>query len=120
MTTPLFSISLAALLSTASLLTILFRVSPLSAPVQAIPAFFISLFLSLSTVMTLLAFACWTHMPFLHSTEHKQLSTALREGTLFAVCVSILLVLHLVGVLSIWVALLTVAVFVLVELAMLS
>ncbi|OGJ54647.1 hypothetical protein A3D11_01025 [Candidatus Peribacteria bacterium RIFCSPHIGHO2_02_FULL_49_16] len=120
MTTPLFSIALAALLSTLSLLSILFRVSPLSSPIQAIPAFYVSLFLSVSTVMTLLALACWMYLPFLKDTKRTKLSIALREGILFGLCSTTLFILLLLNVLNIWVGLLTGVVFVLIEVAMLS
>ncbi len=118
MTSLLFAISLSAILSTASLLVVVLRVSPLTAPAYAIPAFFISLFLCLSSVGTLLFYGLWRALP-LHSWDVGQaLGISVREGIFLGVAAIIILLFHLLGLLTWWIGLMIVGVFVLLELAM--
>jgi len=56
MTTLLYSIIVAAMLSVTSLIAVLLRVSPLSSPAQALPAFFASVFLSIASISTILLY----------------------------------------------------------------
>lgn len=118
MTSLLFGISVSALLSVTSLLVVLFRVSPLSAPGQAIPAFFVSLFLSVASVGTLLFLTIWKFVP-IHSWDlAKMISVSLRQGILLGLGTVVLVLFHLLGILTWWVAVLIYGVFVLVELAL--
>ncbi len=118
MTSLLFGICLSALLSITSLLVVLFRVSPLLAPSYAIPAFFVSLFLSVSSVGTLLFYALWRVVP-LHSWDLGQiLGISIRQGVFLGLSTVILLLFHLLGLLTWWIAVMIFGVFVLVELAL--
>lgn len=118
MTSLLFGIILSALLSTTSLLAVLFRVSPLSAPAQALPAFFASLFLSMSSIGALLFYALWRTVPFHTWDTGKILSVSLREGVFLGLGSVFLLVFHLLGLLTWWIAVLIYTVFLLIELAL--
>ena len=118
MTSLLFAISLSALLSTTSLLVVLFRVSPLTAPLYAIPAFFISLFLAISSIGTLLFYAIWRMVP-LHSWDLGQvLGISLRQGVFLGFATCVLVLFHILSLLTWWIAIMIYAVFVLVELAL--
>ena len=118
MTSLLFGISLSALLSTTSLLVVLFRVSPLTAPGYAIPAFFISLFLAVSSVGTLLCYTLWRFVP-LHSWDLGQiLGISVRQGIFLGAGTVILVLFHLLGLLTWWIAIMIYGVFVLIELAL--
>ncbi len=114
----LFGISLAALLSFTSLLVILFRVSPLSAPAQALPAFFASLCLTIATIGTLLFFGLWKIVPLHTWDAGKLLSIAFRQGIFLAIAMTLLVFLHIAGLFSWWIGVLVCLVFILVELAM--
>lgn len=114
----LFGIILSALFSVTSLLAVLFRVSPLLAPAQAVPAFFLSLFLSVATVGSLAFYGIW-HVVTIHSWDTgTMLSVSLRQGAFLATGTVILLLFHLLGVLNWWIAIMIYAVFVLIELAL--
>lgn len=117
MTSLLFAIIASALLSLTSLLVVLLRVSPLSSPGQAIPSFFGSVFLSVSSVMTLLLYLLWKVLPYHTWDMGKLLSVSLRQGIFLGLGTVILLLFHLLGLLTWWIAILIYAVFVFVELA---
>jgi hypothetical protein len=118
MTSLLFGISLSALLSTTSLLIVVFRVSPLTAPGYAIPAFFISLFLSISSLGALLFFALWRVVP-LHSWDLGQvLGISVRQGVFLGLATAIVVLFHLLSLLTWWIALMIYGVFILIELAL--
>ncbi len=118
MNTLLSSIIAAALLSTTSLLTVWLRVSPISAPEQALPVFFLSVFLSVSSIATLILIGVWRTLP-VHSWDFgKQLSVSLREGLFVGTTVIIILLFHLLGILTWWIAILVALIFLLVELAL--
>ena len=114
----LFGICLSALLSTTSLLIVLLRISPLMAPVQAIPAFFVSLFLTVSTVMSLLFIVLWKLVPWHAWDMGKILSTSIRQGVFFGAATMILVIFHLVELLNWWIVLMIFGVFLLIELAL--
>ena len=119
MSTLVFGISLAALLSTTSLLIVLFRVSPLLAPTQAVFAFFLSIFMSVTTVGTLLFMALWKYVPQHHTWDTGKLtSISLRQGIFFGSATTILLLFHLLGLLTWWIGVMIYGVFVLVEMAL--
>lgn len=118
MTSLLFGLSLASLLSITSLVIILLRVSPLTAPTQAIPAFFLSLFLSVGTVGSLLFLALWKWLPTHSWDAGKVMSIALRQGIFLALAVVILVLFHLWELLTWWIAILIFLVFGLIELAL--
>lgn len=118
MTSLLFGICLSALLSTTSLLVVIFRVSPLTAPTYALPAFFVSLFLAVSSVATLLCYILWRLVP-LHSWDLGQiLGISVRQGIFLGTGTVILVIFHLLGLLTWWIAVMIYAVFVLIELAL--
>ncbi len=114
----IFGISLAALLSTTSLFIVLFRISPLLAPEQAVPAFFISVFLSVSSVVSLIFMAIWKYVPHHNWDLGKLTSISLRQGIFAGSATEIVLLFHVLGLLNWWIAVLIFSVFVLVELAM--
>ena len=118
MSSLLFGIILPALFSVTSLLVVLLRVSPLLSPVQALPAFFLSLFLSISTVTTLLLLAVWKLVPIHSWDTGKLMSISLRQGILLASATIILVVFHLLGLLNWWIAVMIYATFLLIELAL--
>lgn len=114
----LFGISLSALLSTTSLLIVLLRVSPLTAPKQALPAFFVSTFLTVTTVSTLILLLIWRRVPDHTWDTGKMMSVCIREGTFLGVAVLITLLFHILGLLTWWIAILIFLVFILIELAL--
>jgi hypothetical protein len=118
MTSLLFGTTLAALLSLTSLLTVLFRVSPLLAPVQAIPAFLMSILLTITTWGTLAFFMIWKRVSPQSIHEGPLLSIALREGVFLGLGTTAVMVFHILDLLNIWIAILIYMVFLLVELAM--
>lgn len=118
MTSLLFGISLSALLSVTSLLVVLFRVSPLSSPAYALPAFFISVLLSVSSLGALAFYGLWTILPIHAWDSAKLLAVSLRQGILLGCTVVLILLFHLLQILTWWIALLLIAVFVLIELAL--
>ena len=118
MTTLLFSIITATLLSVTSFLVVLFRVSPLTSPGQALPAFFASVFLSIASVSTLLLFALWRKFPLHARNEGKILSISLRQGMLLGTAAMVIILFHLLGILTWWIGTMIFAVFFLIELAL--
>lgn len=118
MTSLLYSIIVAALLSFTSLIAVLLRVSPLLSPMQALPAFFVSIFLSIATTMTIALYFLWKWFPFHAWDEGKILGIALRQGLLLACATSILILFLLLGILNWWIGVLIYVVFLLVELAL--
>lgn len=118
MTSLLFGLSLAAILSITSLVIILLKVSPLTVPGQAIPAFFLSLFLSIATVGSLLFLALWRWLPTHSWDSGRIMSVAIRQGVFLALAVVILVLFHLWELLTWWIAILIFLVFGLIELAL--
>lgn len=118
MTTLFFSIATAAVLSITSLLVVIFRVSPLLSPGYALPAFFLSVFLTVVSVSTLALFFLWKWFPIHAWDEGKILGISLRQG-IFLGCATVVLLLFLVlGLLTWWIAVLIYTVFALVEIAL--
>lgn len=118
MTSLLFSLSLSALLSVTSLLVVLFRVSPLQAPSQALPAFFLSLLLSVSSIGMLVAYLLWKRFGPSTKSDILIFRIAFREGVFLALLILLILSLLLFQILTWWIALLVLTVFVLVEVAL--
>lgn len=118
MTSLLFGLWLSALLSFTSLLVILFRVSPLGAPLQALPAFFLSLLLSVSSIGMLVTYLFWKRFGSIGKSDATISRIAFREGAFLALLTLLLLSLLLFQILTWWIALLVLSVFVLVEVAL--
>ncbi len=118
MNTLVFGISLASLLSTTSLLIVLFRVSPLLAPLQAVLALLGSVLLSVSTVATLLFIALWKNVPHHTWDTGKLTSIALRQGVFLGIATTIVLLFLVLQLLQWWVMVMIYGVFVLLELAL--
>lgn len=118
MTTLLYSIIVAAMLSVTSLIAVLLRVSPLSSPAQALPAFFASVFLSIASVATIGLYYLWKWFPFHAWDDGKILGISLREGIFLGLATVILILFHLLGILTWWIGILIYLVFVLTELAL--
>lgn len=118
MTSLLFGISLAALLSLTSLLIVLLRVSPLLAPVHALVAFFLSVFMTVTTVSCLLFIAFWKKLPGHTWDTGKITSISLRQGIFLGTATTILLLFALLELLTWWISLLIYGVFILLEMAL--
>lgn len=118
MSSILFGLIVAAMLSVSSLVAILLRVSPLTAPYQAIPAFFLSLFLSAVTLGALLMLSVWRNTPHHTWDMGKVTSISIREGVFLGLATVILLIFHLLQLLNWWIAILIYLFFILVELAL--
>ena len=118
MTSLFFSIAAAAVLSVTSLIAVLLRVSPLTSPGQALPAFFASVFLSVVTVSTLILFFLWRWFPLHTWDEGKILGISLRQGTLLGLATVVLILFHLLGILTWWIGILIYLVFLLIEMAL--
>ncbi len=118
MTSLLFSIILAAMLSVTSLIVVVLRVSPLTSPGQALPAFFASILLAVAATATILLYVLWKWFPLHAWDEGKILSISLRQGIFLGLGTIILIFFHLLGVLTWWIGILIYVVFLLIELAM--
>lgn len=118
MNTLVFGLSLAALFSTTSLLIVLLRVSPLLAPTQAVLAFFLSVFMSVTTVSTLCFIGIWHRMPNLTWDTGRLTSISLRQGIFLGSATAIMLLFHLLQLLTWWITILIYGVFLLVEMAL--
>ena len=118
MSSLVFAIAVSALLSLTSLFVVLFRVSPLTSPLYALPAFIAALFLSVSTVAALVFLVLWKLIP-LHAWDGgKILGISVRQGILLGLATVLLVVFHLLGALTWWIGALIYLVFVLVEVAL--
>ncbi|MBI3336186.1 hypothetical protein HYZ98_01305 [Candidatus Peregrinibacteria bacterium] len=114
----LLTLLVASLVSIVSFLTVLFRISPLLTPYQAIPAFLVSLFLASSSTGTLLLSLLWKALPVHTWDEGRILSISLRQGLLLASAISIVALFQILQLLTWWSAILIVIVFLLIELAL--
>ncbi len=118
MNTLLFGIILSALFSATSLLVVLLRVSPITAPAQAVPAFFLSLFLTITTVGALVFIAIWKIFTVHTWDMGKLTSIALRQGIILGICSTTLVLFFKLNLLNWWIGGLIVGVGVLVEAAL--
>ena len=118
MTSLIFGLSIAALLSGTSLVIILLRVSPLTAPAQAVPSFFLSLFLTVGIASSLLLMFVWRMIPVHTWDTGRIVSVSLRQGLFLALITVILVGFHLLELLTWWIAIFIILVFVLIELAL--
>lgn len=120
MTSILARIAIAALLSLTSLIVIVFRVSPLSAPGLAVPFFFLTLFLTVATFGTLIFYVVWSRLSMEGMDAGRKLSISLREGLMLAGATVLLFLFLLLGILTWWIGLLIYLIFFLIEMALLS
>jgi hypothetical protein len=118
MTSLLFGICLSALLSITSFLVVIFRVSPLSSAAYAIPAFLLSALLAVSSLGALGFYALWNVWPLHTWDTGKLLSVALRQGVFLGCAVTLILGILMLQILTWWIALLILMVFVLIEAAL--
>lgn len=118
MTSLLFGISLSALLSTTSLFIVIFRVSPLTSPLYAIPAFLISMLLAVSSLGALGFYALWNTLPIHTWDTGKLLAVSLRQGAFLGCAVTLMLGILMLQILTWWIALLILTVFILIEAAL--
>lgn len=114
----IFGISLSAILSSLSFLVVLLRVSPLSAPTYALPSFFMTFFLMVCSVSTLIYIGIWHFVPHHSWDTGKLTSISLREGIFTGLGLCILLFFLLFQLATWWICLLVAAVFVSIELAL--
>ena len=114
----LFALFIASLVSITSLLTVLFRISPLTTPNQAIPALLVSIFLASSSTGTLLLSIFWKALPIHTWDEGRILSISLRQGMLLASSVTIVAAFQILQLLTWWSVILILFVFFLIELAL--
>jgi hypothetical protein len=75
-------------------------------------------FLSIVSISTLLLFYMWRWFPLHTWDEGKILSIALRQGIFLGLATLVLIMFHLFGLLTWWIALLIYVVFLLIEIAM--
>lgn len=120
MTHLLLRIAIAGILSLTSLIVILFRVSPLSAPVLAVPFFFLTMLLTVASFGTLLFYAVWSWLSMEGMDSGRTLSVSLREGLMLGGATVLLLLFLLLGILTWWIGLLIYLIFFLIEMALLS
>ena len=118
MTPLLLRIAAAAFLSLTSLIVILFRVSPLSSPGLAVPFFFLTLFLAISSITSLLCYAAWSAVAVEGMDAGRKISVSLREGLFLGAATVLLFVFQILGILTWWIGGLIYLVFVLVEVAL--
>ncbi len=112
-----FGIALSAALSVTSLLIVLLRVSPLTAPAQALPAFFVSSFLAVTTGGALLLILLWRVLPIHLWDTGKITAIGLRQGLLLGLATTVVLLFLVLRLLNWWITLLIFGVFLLIELA---
>lgn len=120
MTSILARIAVAAVLSLTSLIVILFRVSPLSAPALAVPFFFLTIFLTVSSFGTLFCYTVWSRLSMEGMDSGRKLSISLREGLLMGGATILLFLFLLLEILTWWIGLLIYLIFFLIEMALLS
>ena len=118
MTPLLLRIAAAGFLSLASLLVILFRVSPLASPGLAVPFFFLTLFLSCASIGTLMCYGAWNTVAVEGMDAGRKISVSLREGLFFAAATTFVFIFQIFGILTSWIGGLIYLVFVLVEVAL--
>lgn len=118
MTSLLLTLFIASLVSVTSFLTVLFRISPLTTPHQAIPAFLVSLFLATGTTGTLLLSLLWRSLPVHHWDEGRIIGVSLRQGLLSASAITSIALFQLLTLLTWWSVILIFLVFFLIELAL--
>ncbi len=111
-------IGAAFLLSLSSLLVILFRVSPITSPEMAIPAFFISFFVMIATGATMIVYSLWHRMSIEGMDLGSKMNIALRESLFIASACCILVLFQMLGILTWWIGLLICLIFLLIELAL--
>ena len=120
MTPILLRIGIAALLSVTSLFVVLMRVSPLTSPAIALSLFFITIFLSVSSLTTLGLYGLWCSVPIEGMDAGRKITVALREGLFLGTATALLFLFQILGILNWWVAVLIYAVFLFIELALQS
>lgn len=118
MTPLLLRIAAAAFLSLSSLIVILFRVSPLSSPGLAVPFFFLTLFLSVACIGTLVFYAIWSNIPVEGMDAGCKISVSLREGLFIAIATVVLFIFQILGILTWWIAGLIYLMFMFIEVAL--
>jgi hypothetical protein len=118
MTPLLLRIAIAAFLSLASLVVVLFRVSPLAAPTIAIPFFILTIFLTVASFGTLAFYFLWKSLSVEGMDAGRRMSVALREGLFLGAATVLLFLFLILGILTWWIGLLIYTVFVLVEMAL--
>ena len=120
MTSILARIAVAAVLSLTSLIVIIFRVSPLSAPALAVPFFFLTLFLTVASIGTLVCYAIWSRLSMEGMDSGRKLSVSLREGLLIGGATVLLFLFLILEILTWWIGVLIYLIFFLIEMALLS
>lgn len=118
MTPLLLRIAAAAFLALTSLTVVLFRVSPLTSPGLAIPFFFLTLFLAIASIGTLLSYVIWGSISVEGMDSGRKMSVSLREGLFAATATVLLFVFQILGILTWWIAILIYLVFFLIEVAL--
>ena len=127
MTSALSGIALAFFLSLSSLVIVILRVSPLTAPQYALAFFFLSLFIAIASCVALLlvlikSFAILR--PWSGTTEaipalktKRIIGGSLRQGIFFSLASTLVIFLWLLRIVNWWIAVLIYVAFVLIEMA---
>ena len=118
MTSLLFSVVLAGILSLTSLLSVLLRFSPLTSPNQALVTFFLSIFLGNTSVGCLLFYGLWKILPVHTWDDGTALRISLRQGFFLAIATTLLILFHLLGILTWWAGVTIYLIFLLIEIAL--
>lgn len=84
----------------------------------AIPAFLISILLSVASVGALAFYALWTYFPIRAWDKGKLLSVSIRQGALLAFGTVGVLIFGMLGVFSWWAALMMYGICILIEIAL--
>ena len=120
MTPTIARIIAAAFLSLSSLIVILLNVSPLASPAVAVPFFFLTVFLSVASIGTLLCYFIWSRLSMEGMDAGKKLSISFREGMFLGVATILLFLFLILEILTWWIGILIFVVFFLIEMALLS
>ena len=118
MTPLLLRIATTALLALASLIVVLFRVSPLTSPGLAVPFFFLTLFLSVASIGTLVCYGAWSNVAIEGMDAGRKISVSLREGLFLATATILVLIFQILGILTWWIGGLIYLMFTLIEVAL--
>jgi hypothetical protein len=118
MTTLLLKVAIGAVLALLSLVVILFRVSPLTAPGIAIPFFLLTLFLTVAGFGTLLCYFLWRALDVEGMDAGKRMSVSLREGMFLGVATVLVFSFLMLEIFTWWIGILIYAVFILIEMAL--
>ncbi|MBT3834706.1 hypothetical protein HOF56_00495 [Candidatus Peribacteria bacterium] len=119
----LIGIATAFLLGISSLVVVIFRVSPLTSSEFALPFFFLSLIISISSffALSISLVQVFINKHLLHKGHsgkfRRIISSSMRQGAFISIATCFVILLHLLHILNWWIAVLIYLVFALIEIA---